>query len=161
MILRPLLAEISYRLFLIELDEILNRSGIISSRLPVLAEAESERSRFYPSSQEISQEIGSVIIFIEEHLGDELNLEQLADEVKLSKFQLIRRFQDEQGTTPWKYIIRKRVERAKELLEKGLSPGQTAAETGFYDQSHMNKVFREETGLTPKAYQEKNFRNKN
>ncbi len=150
-----------YQLFIIELNEVLKLSGITPYRRPVTAGADREKNWIDPSTQQISQPVGKVIIYMEEHLSDNLSLEELAGEAKLSKFQLIRKFQEEQGTTPWKFLIGKRINRAKELLEKGLSPGQTAAETGFYDQSHMNKVFREATGFTPKEYQEKNFRNKN
>ena len=153
--------SLPYQLFIIEINEVLNISGISPYRQPVIAGAERKKNWIDPSTQQFSQSVGKVIIYMEEHLSDNLSLEELADEVKLSKFQLIRKFQDEQGTTPWKFLISKRIDKAKELLENGLSPAQTAAETGFFDQSHMNKVFREVTGFTPKEYQEKNFRNKN
>lgn len=153
--------RLSYQLFIIELNEILQFSGITPYSQHVTAAADREKSWIDPSTQQISQPIGKVVIYMENHLPDNLSLEELADEAKLSKFQLIRKFQEELGTTPWKFLIRKRIDKAKELLKKGLSPGQTAAETGFFDQSHMNKVFREITGLTPKEYQEKNFLNKN
>lgn len=100
-------------------------------------------------------------MYMQEHLSDELSLDEIAEEAHLSKYQLIRRFREETGITPWKYLIGKRVEEARTLLEKGMTPAQTAVETGFYDQSHLNKAFLEETGLTPREYLETNFKNRN
>lgn len=165
MLTKSRLSALSYRLFLNKLSELLNHSGITLSRLPVLAElcnnSDRDRHACSPSGEKENQQIGRVIIYIDEHLTEELSLEKLAEEVRLSKYQLIRRFREEEGVTPWKYLVEKRIEHAKELLQNGVSPGQAAVESGFYDQSHMNRSFREETGLTPKEYREKNFRNKN
>lgn len=152
---------VAYLLFLEELNSLLEITGIKPARLPVTAEIESKKNRLTLFTPETKQQVGRVIIYMENHLSEDLNLEQLAGEVSLSKYQLIRRFRDEEGTTPWKFLIGKRIEKVKELLEEGISPGQAAVESGFYDQSHLNKVFRENTGQTPKEYQEKNFKNRN
>lgn len=150
----------SYRSFQSELQTILIRSGIRPHFLPVSAEAGKPENRINPDSDTYSV-VGQVLIYMEEHMTESLSLEQLAEEARLSKYQLIRRFRDETGSTPWKYLTRRRIEKAKQLLEDGVPPAQVAAEAGFYDQSHLSKVFREETGLPPKEYQEKNFRNRN
>lgn len=145
-----------------ELAKILQSSGIAPMRNPVSCGAHSQKRNSNHSGPEhpVSQ-FGKVIIYIEEHLAEQLNLEKLAGETELSKYQLIRRFRDETGSTPWQFLIGRRIELAKELLENGTPPGQAAAEAGFYDQSHLTKILREETGLTPKEYQEKFFKNKN
>ena len=151
-----------YLSFVDELSSLLQSSGIRPARLPVLAiDNNQQKNQTVSDVAHKDQLVGRVIIYIEDHLSDNLNLEELAERVNLSKYQLIRRFRDEQGTTPWKFLMGKRIEKVKELLEEGMSPGQAAVETGFYDQSHLNKVFRKSTGLTPKAYQEENFRNRN
>lgn len=147
--------------FIEELNSLLQSSGISPSRLPVLAEFQQKTDRQNPETNESRQQVGKVILYMEEHLADELSLEHLAEEIGLSKYQLIRRFRDEEGTTPWKFLTQKRIEKVKNLLAEGLSPTQAALEAGFYDQSHLNKVFGEEIGITPKEYQEQNFRNKN
>lgn len=147
--------------FIKELNRLLQINRITPPRLPGLAEFQQKTNRFNPKTTKNKQQVGKVILYMEEHLSDELNLENLAEEIGLSKYQLIRRFRDEEGTTPWKFLMKKRFEKVKELLEEGISPAQAAVETGFYDQSHLNRTFREETDMTPKEYQEKNFRNKN
>lgn len=153
--------RLSYQTFIKGLHALLKSSGIVMGRSTILAEVHPEKNRSLQANPELKQQIGRVILYVEEHLAEEMNLDKLAREVSLSKYQLIRRFREEEGTTPWKFIIHKRIEKVKELLEEGVSPGQAALEAGFYDQSHLNRVFREEVGSTPKVYQEKNFRNRN
>lgn len=153
--------DLSYYSFLDELELLLQNAGIFSSRQRILAEANREKNWGTPSPKEHSPQIGRVIVYMEEHLADPLNLEELAKEARLSKYQLIRGFRNEKGTTPWKYLIGERIEKAKELLEEGRSPAQVSVETGFYDQAHFSKYFKKETGKTPKVYQEQNFKNRN
>ncbi|HKK46051.1 MAG TPA: AraC family transcriptional regulator [Balneolaceae bacterium] len=161
MIHKAILTDIPIAQFLSELEMLLKKSGISTSRRQIQAEINPKESRGFPSAEEYSPQVGRIIVYLEAHFTEELSLDELAEKVELSKYQLIRRFREEEGTTPWKYIIQQRVEKAKQLLEQGVSPGQVAAETGFYDQSHFSKSFREETGQTPKEYQEENFINRN
>ncbi len=148
-------------IFVQELKALLHQAGISFRRPPVTAGIEDQKNWESHSDLDIKQKIGRVVIYIEENLTKELSLQKLADEIELSKYQLIRGFRKEEGTTPWKFLIEKRIKKVKELLKEGVSPGHAAVEAGFYDQSHMNKVFREITEQTPKEYQEENFRNKN
>jgi len=46
-----------------------------------------------------------------------------------------------------------RINQAKQLLEKGLEPLETAYQTGFSDQSHFTNFFKQFIGITPKQYQ--------
>lgn len=155
------IATFSYLSFRRELHTLLKTHGIRSNRLPIMAGNSQNRKWDRPSDKSITQKVGKVIIYMNEHLSEELSLEELAKEIDLSKYQLIRGFRKEEGTTPWKFLITKRVEKVKEMLEEGVPPGHAALEAGFFDQSHLHKVFKEVTGCTPKEYQEKNFKNKN
>lgn len=144
-----------------ELNQILLNHGITPLRFRVSAHKDDQKNWTSPSDLTIQQKIGKVVIYIEENLTEELSLQKLADEIELSKYQLIRGFRKVEDTTPWKFLMKKRIDKVKEMLEEGISPGQAAVEAGFYDQSHMNNVFRENTCQTPKEYQEENFRNRN
>jgi AraC family transcriptional regulator len=54
------------------------------------------------------------------------------------------------GEPPHRYVIRLRIERAKELLREGrLSLAQVAAAVGFADQCHFNRHFKRLVGETP------------
>ena len=145
---------LSYSSFTTELNELLRKSGIVSSRQFI--RGQSDDTTDWPSSltENASPQLGRVIIYVEKHLTEQLSLDKMAEEAQLSKYQLIRHFQNAQDITPWKYVVSRRIEKAKELLREGRSPGQVAVETGFYDQAHFSKSFKEETGQTPKEYQE-------
>lgn len=151
----------TYPNFVDHLYSVLFEAGITPHSFSGSSDDENRKDWQLPSDVILKDKVGKVIIYIEQHLTEDLSLNKLADEIELSKYQLIRGFQKEEGTTPWKFLVQKRIENVKKLLEDGMSPGQAAVESGFYDQSHMNKAFREATGQTPKEYQEENFRNKN
>jgi AraC-like DNA-binding protein len=99
--------------------------------------------------------IGTVKTYIDENLGRALSLDQISEEVHLSKFHLARLFREVEGMPPWRYVQQTRIEKAKELLldeEKSLV--EVALEAGFYDQSHLTNVFKKATGQTPGIFRE-------
>jgi AraC-like DNA-binding protein len=69
-----------------------------------------------------------------------------------SRFQLIRAFRRETGTTPHAYLIQKRVSAARRLLATGIMPAEAAVAAGFSDQSHMTRAFLRHLGVTPARY---------
>ena len=70
----------------------------------------------------------------------------------LGKSALVRAFAREKGVTPYRYLLAVRVDRARQMLEQGRSPAETALAAGFSDQSHFTNCFTAITGLTPGAY---------
>jgi AraC family transcriptional regulator len=60
------------------------------------------------------------------------------------------------GIAPYQYLVQQRVERAKQLLkQQATSISDIALDCGFANQTHFTKVFRQMTGMTPKAYQKR------
>lgn len=80
------------------------------------------------------------------------DLNALANEAGLSRFQLIRAFQRYTGLTPHAYHMQSRANFSRRLLGLGMSPAEVAAACGYVDQSHMHREFRRRFGLTPGAY---------
>lgn len=114
--------------------------------LPRCAAAEDEPPR---AAAGLSPRVGRVVTFIDEHLGEALSLDRLAAEAELSKYYFARRFREETGLTPWAYVRRARVEKAKELLERGAAPAEAAVAAGFFDQSHLTNTMKALDGQTP------------
>ena len=81
-----------------------------------------------------------------------ITLEELARLEGLSRFQLLRAFVRQIGVTPHAYQVQLRVRLARRLLAEGHPPAAVAAEAGFADQSHLNRVFRRQIGTTPGQY---------
>jgi AraC family transcriptional regulator len=93
----------------------------------------------------------AVVEYIEEHLDAGLTLEQMAAVARLSAYHFARQFKAATGLPPYQYVIARRVERARQLLQAGtdLSLAEVAADTGFSDQSHFSRHFKRIVGVTP------------
>ena len=96
------------------------------------------------------------LTYIREHFSEAgLSVEELADLANLSTWYYIKRFRIFSGTTPHKYILRLRIEAARELLDTtSMSVEEIAYQCGFSGSSHFIEVFRKNSGMTPM-----NFRN--
>lgn len=90
--------------------------------------------------------------FLDEEVFENFSLEKAANRFGLDKFKFLRLFKYETGLTPNNYIILKRIEKCKELLQKENDLLDIAIETGFYDATHLCRHFKKITGITPIAY---------
>ena len=79
-------------------------------------------------------------------------LGEVASELGLSRYQLVRAFRDEVGMPPYAWLAQHRVMHAKALLERGGRLAEVAALVGFADQAHLTRWFRRVVGVTPGAY---------
>jgi AraC family transcriptional regulator len=93
-----------------------------------------------------------VLSFIEEHLADDLSLERIADVAGISATHLKTVFRSSLGLPVHRYVIHRRVERAKALLmETDSSVAEVALAAGFSHQSHMARHMRRILGVAPRA----------
>jgi AraC family transcriptional regulator len=93
----------------------------------------------------------AVVEYIEEHLDASPSLEQMAAVARLSVYHFARQFKAATGLPPHQFVILRRVERAKELLQAGadLSLAEVALRAGFSDQSQFARHFKRLVGVTP------------
>jgi AraC family transcriptional regulator len=93
----------------------------------------------------------AVAEYIEDHLDVGPTREQMAVIARLSTYHFARQFKAATGLPPHQYVITRRVERAKQLLQRDgdLSLAQIAARAGFADQSHFSHHFKRLVGVTP------------
>lgn len=95
-----------------------------------------------------------VVEFINEHLSEDTSLNRLAAVCDLSAVHFAKAFKQSTGFAPHSFVNLRRIERAKELLQKSdLTVTEIAASLGFTDHSHLAKVFRRYTGASPTVYQ--------
>jgi AraC family transcriptional regulator len=93
----------------------------------------------------------AVLEYIEEHAVAGPTLEQMAAVARLSPYHFARQFKKATGLPPHQYVILRRVEWAKQLLQAkpGLSLAEVAARAGFSDQSQFGYHFKRLAGVTP------------
>lgn len=91
-----------------------------------------------------------VIKFIEQNLQENIGLEQLASTVQLSTHYFTEAFRKTVGMPPYRFLLTRRIEKAKELLlHSEMAPGKIAAEVGFSSQAQFTTNFRKLVGKTP------------
>jgi transcriptional regulator GlxA family with amidase domain len=94
--------------------------------------------------------------WIENNFKESITLESMTEISRLGKRTLIRRFKKATGDTPLVYLQKLRVENAKRLLEgTGNTFNEITWQVGYEDVSSFQRLFKSETGLSPKEYRAK------
>jgi len=120
---------------------------LISFLLQVIYDGEKREYRTY------SDRISMIIRLIETHLFQTPNLEELADRCNLSLSRFKHLFKEETGIPPSEYIIRKKIEKAKEMLEEQkLSIKDIAYDLDFSSPAYFATVFKQYNGYSPTSF---------
>lgn len=111
-----------------------------------------------PSASEGGQAdaVAAAVAYMEEHYGEELSLATIADQALLSPHHFSEVFKRHCGMPPWDFLLTLRLDRAKELLATtDRQVTDVALTVGFGDSSYFARVFRAQTGLTPRAWRQR------
>ncbi|MET0332289.1 MAG: AraC family transcriptional regulator [Dyella sp.] len=88
--------------------------------------------------------------YIEAHLGENIALAELAEAAGLTRMHFAAQFRAATGLRPHEYLLRRRIERAQELLRREpISLADVALSVGFQTQAHFTTVFKRFVGRTP------------
>ncbi|MDR3757201.1 MULTISPECIES: AraC family transcriptional regulator [Enterocloster] len=90
--------------------------------------------------------------YVREHIDERLDLEDIARQFYISSHYLSHYFRRETGFTLGQFIAQAKIDRAKELLQKGFSVTDTAISLSYNSDSHFINTFKRLTGTTPKRY---------
>jgi AraC family transcriptional regulator len=100
-----------------------------------------------------------VIEFADAHLHEDLSIASLADAAGLSVRHFTRAFTLQVGETPHRWLMNRRIEKAKQRLSHSDDSLRHIAQAcGFTAQSHFTRVFRTTTGETPGHWQQRHKR---
>jgi AraC family transcriptional regulator len=106
-----------------------------------------------PSPVRQDARVRAVIALMRERLAEPLTLADLADEVYVTVFHLVRVFKEATGETPYRFLTRLRVEEAQRLLlSTDLSIAEIAPRCGFATPGALSTAFLRYTGVRPSAY---------
>jgi len=147
---------------LIKLQDILTDEtaddGLYAETLGLLAAIELQRLQSRGMSESVKSRVGALSAgqeklvreFIEDRLSDEIRLDDLAGVARLSRFHFARAFKATLGEPPHRYVMKRRIEKAKDLLVRTQMPvNDIAIATGFRSASQFNRAFKEIVGVTP------------
>lgn len=110
----------------------------------------SERARTTPLPK---WRLKRALDYLEGKLTDRVTLADVAAAVGLSRMHFASQFRAATGQRPHEYLLRRRIERAQELLARSGTPvGEVALEVGFDSQSHFTTVFKRLVGHPPRAW---------
>lgn len=125
----------------------------------VLALLHRHSSTFQTRSKDVRFDLDVVDRYIELHIGRKITVAQLAGSVFLGESQFHMLFKEITGMTPHQYVLGKRIDFAKELIEQGkLSLSHIADLAGFSGQSTFTHAFTRLQGFSPSQYK-KRFHN--
>jgi AraC-like DNA-binding protein len=95
--------------------------------------------------------IAAALELLETRYSEPLGVDDLSRAAGLSRFHFSRRFREETGMSPYRYLQRIRIARAHELLASGHGVTDAALSVGFRDLGRFARAFREQVGMTPSA----------
>ncbi|WP_047042434.1 AraC family transcriptional regulator [Vibrio mexicanus] len=119
----------------------------------VIALLQRHISSFETYRKESRFDLDMIDRYIDQHLGRKITVAQLAGSVFLGESQFHMLFKEQMGITPHQYVLGKRVDMAKSLIERGnLTIGQIAELSGFSSQSAFTHAFARLQGMSPTMY---------
>lgn len=135
---------------------LINKSFILNHITPeqsaLIRDAIASYKNNLPICNDSISNINGLKHIIEQYPEQNITIEEMAQQVSLSKYYFIRTFKQEVGLTPHQFLIQNRVRKAQRILKQPLSMTEVALVTGFFDQSHFIKNFERIVGLTPSCY---------
>jgi AraC family transcriptional regulator len=128
-------------------------ANTLAAHLALRHSSHSSSTRMLPRLTMRGPKMQRVVDYIEANLGMNLTLDAMAAEANISPVYFARAFKDVIGQSPHRYVIARRVERAKELLRNTDMPlAHVASTVGFFSPSHLSRWFRHHVGVRPGAY---------
>jgi len=118
---------------LVEIGRILNRSD---AQLPSPVQPRNER-------------ILEVLRYIDDHLSEDISIDELAERVYLSKFHMMRLFRAETGSSIHGYITQRRLLLARDMMAGGMSATESCFRSGFRSYSSFTRTYGHHFGTTP------------
>lgn len=133
----------------------------VDSFLLALAQRCGEPAKDAGSAALSPAHLRSLLDWIELNLARSLTIRRMAAQIGLSDAQFHHAFKQATGTSPWVFVIERRLEKAATQLRLGERASAVAESCGFSDQAHLSRLFKRRYGLTPLAYVAKHRGTKN
>lgn len=135
-----------------ESSSTLERETRLQNFLTILITRYAENRLLLPSFQKEQKALKRACDYLIANYAENISLEKLASLANLSPFHFNRLFSEQFGIPPHAFQVQLRLSQAKKFLREGMKIAQVAFQTGFADQSHLNRHFKRVIGITPGEY---------
>jgi len=125
----------------------LQRDRIVQGLADALAAVDRSGRRPLPACNRDA--VGRARDLLEAGVATGVTSAELEAATGLSRYEIARQFRACLGTSPHRYLVLRRLDRARTLIRAGAALADAAAASGFADQSHMTRQFRRAYGLSP------------
>lgn len=108
------------------------------------------------ATKKVTKECRFIEQYINEHYAEDITLQKLSDLTYLNKYYIVHVFKKYKGLSPINYLIERRIEEAKNLLETtNYSVSKISDIIGFSSQSYFSQTFKKEMDMTPNQYRKR------
>ena len=128
------------------------RQSLLIQLLVTINRLATHPSGYFEEETHSSRAVSSVVDYVNLHYNEPLSLDMLADLVYVSKYHLSHEFNRQVGTSVYRYIQKKRLLIARQLLAQGVRPNEVFSKCGFTDYAGFYRAFRSEYAISPREY---------
>ena len=107
-----------------------------------------------PLKSEIPELLDNILVYIEEHLAENITLDDTGKRFFVSRSTISNIFRKEIGISFYRYVTQRRLVAAKNYILEGLSMENIAENVGFSDYSSFYRAFKQEYGISPRQFKE-------
>lgn len=105
-----------------------------------------------PRTVEKPELLDRILLYVEGQLGGKITLEDTANRFWVSQSTITHLFHEKMGISFYKYVTRRRLAEAKNLIREGMPMEKVASRVGFGDYSAFYRAFRQEFGISPRDF---------
>lgn len=128
------------------------RQSLLVQLLVTINRLAAHPSGAFEAESHSNKAVSKVVDHINLHYAEPLSLDSLAELVYVSKYHLSHEFNRQVGTSVYRYIQKKRLQIARQLLGQGKRPNEVYSSCGFADYAGFYRAFRAEYNISPREY---------
>jgi transcriptional regulator GlxA family with amidase domain len=132
-----------------------DRTARLTAKIALVGDGRASQSPYVDSlllRRQNDQFTRDVCDYLDHQLSNDYCLATLADSMHVSDRTLLRRFRDQAGSTPLRYLQQQRINKAKQLLEQGITCDDAMRAVGYTDPAAFRRLFSREAGMPPGTY---------